>query len=180
MFMESPNGPLWGTFFTALLLTGCVTDVRERRIPNALVVVIIAGGLGFSLAARPVVAAASYSLSGLVLGFIVWIVFYIAGVIGAGDVKFFSAAGTWLGPSATWRAALVAGVAGGVLAVFFLLRERRLADTIRRMALAASSGSVALLSETPESQASRKQRLPYGVALAVGALVVGWVPRLLG
>ena len=112
--------------------------------------------------------------------FAIWIVFYVAGVIGAGDVKFFAAAGAWLGPSATWRAALIAGVAGGVLAVFFLLRDRRLGKTLQQMMLAASSGSVAMLGQGVDHQGSRRRGIPYGVALAFGALSAAWLPRLLG
>ena len=178
MYTQSPVSMAWGAALTVLLLAGCVTDVRDRRIPNALVLGIIAGGLSFSLATRPVGTAFAYSLEGLLLGFVIWIVFHIAGVIGAGDVKFFSAAGTWLGPSATWRAALVAGVVGGVLAVFFLLRERRFTSTLRRLVLAASSKSTAVLVDLPDRGAASRRQLPYGVALAAGALAAAWVPRL--
>jgi prepilin peptidase CpaA len=178
MFMELPSGPIWGALFTALLIAGCVTDLRSRRVPNVLVLIIIAGGLVYSVATHPLIAALRSSAAGLLLGFAIWIVFYVAGVIGAGDVKFFSAAGTWLGPSATWRAALVAALAGGVLAVIFLLREKRFGVTLKRMMLAASSRSTTLLLHTPESAGPNHARLPYGVALAAGALVAGWWPRL--
>jgi prepilin peptidase CpaA len=97
--------------------------------------------------------------------------------MGAGDVKFFAAAGAWLGPTATWRAALIAAVAGGVLAVVFLLRERRLRSTVRRLALAASSRSFALFRARPDAVVGSRQPLPYGVALAVGAIVAAWFPR---
>lgn len=176
MFNGSPGGLLWGALFTALLLTGCVTDIRSRRIPNALVLLIVAAGLVYSVATRPLAAAVGSSLAGLVLGFAVWIVFYFVGVLGAGDVKFFAAAGTWLGPSATLRAALVTALVGGVLAVVFLLRERRLTSTVQRMALAASSRSTSLLVESSGSDVPRA-RLPYGVAMAVGALTVAWWPQ---
>lgn len=178
MFKGVPFGLAWGIAFTALLLAGCVTDVRSRRIPNVLVLLIATGGLGYSIATKPLAGALGSSIAGLVLGFTLWIVFYIVGVIGAGDVKFFAAAGTWLGPSATWRAALVAALFGGVLAVVFLLRERRLGGTLRRMTLAAASRSVSLLAESPDAPAPR-MRLPYGVALAGGALIVAWWPQLL-
>jgi prepilin peptidase CpaA len=177
MFTGSPGGLIWGALFSALLLAGSVWDVRARRIPNSLVLAIIAGGLSHSLTTQPAHAAVVFSFSGLMLGFAIWIVFYLSGAVGAGDVKFFSAAGTWLGPSATWRAALVAGVVGGVLAVFFLLRERRLVSTIRRMTLAATTRSVALL-EDSEVTAAGRRHLPYGVALAAGALLVAWLPHL--
>ena len=184
MFQESPSGPAWGALFTALLLVGCLTDVRARRIPNALVVAIIVGGLCYSAATRPLPQGLGTGLPGGVLGFAIWIVFYLAGVMGAGDVKFFSAAGIWLGPAATWRAALIAALVGGMLAVSFLLYERRLVESLRRMALAAGSRSVALIEGPPDNQSSgttgsQRKQLPYGVAMAIGALVAGWWPGLL-
>ena len=178
MFTQSTYGPVWGALFTALLLAGCVTDIRLRRIPNLLVLLIAAGGLGYSLAAHSLGAAVGSSLAGLVLGFTVWIVFYLVGAIGAGDVKFFAAAGTWLGPSATLRAALVTALVGGVLAVVFLLRERRFGSTMERMALAASSRSMSVLESPSGEKINVHARLPYGVAMAVGALVVAWWPGL--
>jgi prepilin peptidase CpaA len=180
MFGGMPNGAAWGALFTALLLAGCVTDVRTRRIPNLLVLALLVGGLGFSLATRPVALALRESGAGLLLGFAIWIVFYVASVIGAGDVKFFAAAGAWLGPSATWRAALVAAVVGGVLAVGFLIRERRLSSTLRRMMLAVSSRSTALLATDADHVVSRQRQLPYGVALATGALIAAWWPGFSG
>ena len=181
MFTASPSGPVWGVLFTVLLLTGCVTDVRARRIPNILVVAIVASGIGHSLATRPAAPAMLFSLAGLMLGFAIWIVFHMGGVVGAGDVKFFAAAGTWLGPSATWRAALIAGVVGGVLAVFFLIRERRALNAVRRLVVAARLGSLSLLEEksgASEGSGARLQ-LPYGVALAAGALAAAWLPGLI-
>jgi prepilin peptidase CpaA len=180
MFTESPNGIAWGALFTLLLLAACVTDVRSRRIPNVLVLAIAAGGLMYSAASHPLGAALRSSVTGLLLGFAIWIVFYVAGVLGAGDVKFFAAASAWLGPSATWRAALVAALAGGVLAVAFLLHERRLARTLHRMTVAAASRSVPLLLETSDGQESGQARLPYGVALAAGALTAAWWPHFVG
>ena len=180
MFSAVPNGPAWGALFTALLLAGCVTDIRSRRIPNALVLALLAGGLAFSFATRPAAVALRESTAGLLLGFAIWIVFYIGGVIGAGDVKFFTAAAAWLGPSATWRAALAAGVAGGVLAVVFLVRERRLGSTLGRMMFAVSSKSATLLVKDGDNTVTARSQLPYGIALATGALIAAWWPGFRG
>ena len=117
MFNTTPAGILWGALFSALLLAACVTDVRSRQIPNALVLAIIATGLAFSVATRPLGVALGQSALGLGLGFAIWIAFWLVGAMGAGDVKFFAAIGTWLGPALTWRAALTAALVGGVLAI---------------------------------------------------------------
>lgn len=164
--------------FTLLLVVGCISDLRTRKIPNELVLAILISGWLFALVAPDPWRALLMSLAGVTIGFGIWIVFYLLGVIGAGDVKFFAAAGAWLGPGATLRAALIAAVAGGVLAVVFLVLERRLGEVLRRTVLAASSGSLATIPEQTVVPGEGRKPLPYGVALAIGALVAAWVPQL--
>ena len=177
MFTGSNIHLAWGAVFTVLLVTGCVTDLKSRKIPNELVATILATGWLFALYSPQIVPALGRSLAGTAVGFGIWIAFYLAGAIGAGDVKFFAAAGAWLGPAATWRAALIAALVGGVLAITFLLLERRLGDVLRRMALAASSRSMDVVSERSAGSTVKRRPLPYGVALATGALVAAWFPR---
>jgi prepilin peptidase CpaA len=173
----------FGAVFTLLLAMACVTDVRARRIPNRLVAVIAVAGLVFSGVAVGGWLAVGKSLLGVALGFGIWIVFYAIGVLGAGDVKLAAAAGAWLGVGGIWRASLVAAVAGGVLAVLLLARERRMRETVGRIGLSVSTGSLALLRAGPDgeptSAPARGRSMPYGVALAIGALVAAWFPGVL-
>jgi prepilin peptidase CpaA len=118
------------------------------------------------------------AVTGLVLGFSIWIIFHIAGGLGAGDVKMFAAAGAWLGPSGAWRAALVAALVGGVLSLAVLAWQRRTREGVERVALSFSMFSLAPLG-TVSPGAERKAYLPYGVALACGALLTAWIPGLL-
>ena len=165
--------------FTLLLVAGCITDLRSRKIPNELVLTILVTGWLFALVvSQDALSTLGMSLGGTAVGFGIWIAFYLIGVIGAGDVKFFAAAGAWLGPGATWRAALIAAVAGGVLAIVMLLSERRLGAVLRRIALAASSRTLVAVPEQTIGASEKHRPLPYGVALAIGALAVAWVPGL--
>ena len=179
MFTGSSLQLAGGVVFTLLLVVGCVTDLRSRKIPNELVLAILVTGWLFALAVSPdSLRALGMSLAGTAVGFGIWILFYLVGVIGAGDVKFFAAAGAWLGPGATWRAALVAAVAGGVLAIVMLIMERRLGAVLRRFAIAASSRTLVAVPEQTVMPGDKHRHLPYGVALAIGALAVAWVPGL--
>jgi prepilin peptidase CpaA len=178
MFTGSFTHLTGGVVFSLLLVAGCVTDLRSRKIPNELVLAILVTGWVYALTAEDPWRALGLSVAGTVMGFAIWIAFYLIGVMGAGDVKFFAAAGAWLGPGATWRAAIVAAVIGGVLAVVFLVMEKRLGVVLRRMVLAASSGSLGSLPAQARIEEAKSRPLPYGVALAVGALVVAWVPSL--
>jgi prepilin peptidase CpaA len=178
MFTGSYVHVAWGAVFTLLLLFGCVTDLRSRRIPNELVAAILGTGWLFALYAPDAWRALGMSLAGTAVGFAIWIGFYLVGAIGAGDVKFFAATGAWLGPALTWRASLIAAVVGGVIAIVYLSLEKRLGIVLRRIALAASARSLAVLPEGTTSPVTRRRRLPYGVALAIGALVAAWFPPL--
>jgi len=163
--------------FSVLLVIACVTDVRWRRIPNALVLTLALTGFAFSVWVEPWLVGLGRAMSGLALGFGIWIVFYVIGAIGAGDVKLFAAAGAWLGPAATWRAALVGAAIGGVLAIAMLVRERRTRQGLENVMTSISTRSMAVLATA--TGGSKSRQLPYGVALACGALVVAWVPGIL-
>src|SRR5689334_21003109 len=102
-------------------LAACVTDVQQRRIPNALTFgsaavallfhALAPGGHGFPSAATGWLAGAAMMFFPFALG-----------GLGAGDVKLMAALGCWLGPlSAVWIAAYAA-IAGGVLALAIAIR----------------------------------------------------------
>ncbi|HMN10631.1 MAG TPA: prepilin peptidase [Gemmatimonadaceae bacterium] len=122
IFRGVPAGALFGGAFLLLVAFACVSDVRARRIPNALVAVLATAGIAFSVVRLAPLAGLGSALSGMALGLAIWIAFYALGLLGAGDVKFFAAAAAWLGPAGAWRASLIAAAIGGVLAVGFLLR----------------------------------------------------------
>lgn len=178
MFTTTLAGIAWGGLFTVLLVAACVTDVRVRRIPNALVLGILASGFAYSLLTRPFPASLVESSLGLVLGFGIWIGFWLAGVMGAGDVKFFAAIGAWLGPALTWRAALAAALVGGVVSIIVLVRTRTLGPAVARLGQALTAGSVGSLGRIDDGTPARRQ-VPYGVAMALGALVVAWFPQVI-
>ena len=175
MFTASAGHFVWGVAFSLLLLTGCVTDLRTRKIPNELVLAILVAGWVFALTSADPLRAIAQSLTGTAVGFAIWIGFYVVGAIGAGDVKFFAAAGGWLGPALTWRAALVAAVFGGAMALLMLLKQKRLRAVTQRLGLAVSARAMNLVSDGTDSSKQHPQ-LPYGVALAVGTLVAAWFP----
>ena len=164
-----------GLVYSLLLVVACVTDVRWRRIPNVLVLVIALTGFAFSVALESLGPGLLRAASGLTLGFAIWIIFHVVGGLGAGDVKLFAAAGAWLGPGGAWRAALLAALAGGVLSLVALAMQRRTREGVERVAMSLSMLSLAPLGRVSADQ-HRKTYLPYGVALACGALLTAWIP----
>ena len=132
-------------------------------------------GITFSIAAAPFWPGLSKSVLGLLTGLVCWLPFYALGWLGAGDVKLFAGASAWLGPIGALEGSLAAACAGGLLALVWMVRSRGVTGTAE--VLGMSAGSPSLL--TPESNDSRRAKLPYGLAIAFGALWAGWLGKLL-
>ena len=169
-------GLVGGVVYTLLLLTAAVGDFRTRRIPNRLTGIMAVLGLLWSVGLNPVLPGALQGAGGLLTGLLCWLPFYALGWLGAGDVKLFAAAGAWLGPLRTVEGALIAAVVGALLALIWMVFSYGGKNAVTTLAIAASRPSVL----TPASGKSGfKKTIPYGVALAFGALAVGWMPGVL-
>src|SRR5690606_34687669 len=110
-----------------LLVLAAWTDWRERRIPNAICLVLLAAGIGWhalvmdgeglftsSLAGG---LGLSASAIGAFAAFVGLFPLYLLRVLGAGDVKLATAIGAWVGWQALLPWALLVMIVGGVLAL---------------------------------------------------------------
>jgi prepilin peptidase CpaA len=168
------HGGIADAMFAVLLVTACVSDLRARRIPNGLVGWIAILGISYSILTTPWLAGGVRAAGGLGAGLAIWLPFYVLGSIGAGDVKFFAAAGTWLGAAATVHAALDAALAGAVLSVGWMVATIGWRSTVARIAGLLARPWMAV---TPPAASSAHQ-LPYGLAMATGLAVAAWLPSL--
>ena len=159
-----------------LLLTAAVAiDIRRHRIPNTLSF----GGVALGLGLQGWVAGANGLLagaSGLGVGLVIFLPFYLARGMGAGDVKFMAAVGAWLGPLWTFQAVLVGGVLGGVIALGMIAYQRSWhATSVNVSILMTKMSSVrTAFSEfgSAGSLSSTCGVMPYAIPLAIGALAV--------
>jgi prepilin peptidase CpaA len=149
---------------------GAVTDVRNRRIPNWLTGSGVVAGLALhgSLGGwRSMGAAAA---GGLIAGS-VFLLFYLAGGMGAGDVKLITAVCCLAGLGAVAGILLGTALLGGVFAVVLALAHHRLKDTLANTGCLIVHHATGSLRPHPELNLAnpRTLRLPYGVAIAAGA-----------
>lgn len=145
----------------AVLAIAVVTDVRRRRIYNALtfpamVIGLAIGGVTDGLSGLLV------ALAGLLLGAALFAI--PVGFLGrgAGDLKLLAALGAFGGPVFVVWCALLTGVAGALFAVAVLLSKRRFGLVIGGMALDMASGQLPV--------AASNIRLPYAIPIAAGAI----------
>jgi len=159
-----------------LLLTAAVViDTRRHRIPNTLSF----GGVALGLALQGWVAGANGLLAGaggLGVGLMIFLPFYLARGMGAGDVKLMASVGTFLGPAHTLLAAGLSLIVGGVLAVLVLAVHGELHSTLCRYGAMLKtliySHTWCYVPPGPEEAAA--MRMPYAVAIASGTLVALW------
>jgi prepilin peptidase CpaA len=158
-----------------LLILGMAiaSDLRWRTIPNWLTGPSILAGLGFHTVMNQF-AGFVFSLEGAGVGLGLFVILYVCGWMGAGDVKLFAAVGSFLGPAQTISAAIVIALVGGLLAflVFGFHQGWRktglwLWSYIETMVVTRSAQGL-----TPEQGAVPK--VPYAVAIGLGTVGSYW------
>lgn len=156
-----------GKFVLPVLLTlAAVIDLRQRRIPNALSFTGMAAGLvlGFWLDGW---SGLSTSFLGLLTGGALFLPFYLARGMGAGDVKLMAAVGAFLGPWHVLLAGITVALLGGVIAAWAAFRQGRLTQALRdTVAVVFRTGPLKTL-----DRSSKEEAIPYGLAIAAGVLL---------
>lgn len=149
--------------FAALFLSLCVLaalfDVNQLRIPNWLNLAL--AGLFIPAAAvsgLPLEILGGHLLAGG-LAFVIAFGLFGFGVFGGGDAKMIPGVVLWMGPAAAFPFAFYMALAGGACALIILLIRRSMpAEVIP-----------GFMRKPFESKAN----VPYGVAIAAGALLAG-------
>lgn len=146
-----------------LLATASWFDATQRRIPNALVVVVLATGLAVTLATRGL-AAGGMALVFVLVGLAVWLPFYAFRMLGAGDVKLFAACCAWFASfTQVYQAAVASAIVGGALAILWAIAQRRFISVAGGVLTRVRFG-VPLIVE------AQRAKLPYGIPMAIGIL----------
>lgn len=155
-----------------LLAIAVAYDLRERRIPNSLIVcglVLALGGSGY-LGGW---AGLGASLAATLLGMAVYVPFFAVRMVGAGDVKLFGVVAGFAGLGALWPVWLYTVLAGGVLGLISVILSRSFPLFLSNMKLLLISltyrvrGSEMSLSAIATRTSAR---IPYAVAIAAGAM----------
>jgi prepilin peptidase CpaA len=143
------------------------TDVRSRRIPNWLVFPFL--GMGVLVSLFHGWHGLGQSLSGAGLGLLLFGIFFMAGGMGAGDVKLCAAIGAWIGPSQLLIALVLTALVGGVMALGWAMWGGFLGELFRH------TGDLVMGSKEERSEAvlenPRRRRMPYAPAIAIGTLM---------
>ena len=166
-----------------VLAFAIVSDIRQGRVPNLLVVLgTVAATLFHSIAvpgegvlhASPGSIGLVTLLEGMMVGLVGLLPLYALRGMGAGDVKLMMMVGAFLGPLQTLGVVVLTFAAGGVLALGMALWQRSFAQLALNLRFMVTMSAVrAAGGESPrfEPLAQTAGRMPYAVAIAAGTLL---------
>jgi prepilin peptidase CpaA len=159
---------LGGVAFAAV---GAWWDVRTRRIPNSITYSGIVSGLLLRTAVGGWLGAKEALAGGLLAGG-VFLLFFLVKAMGAGDVKLIAAVCSWSGLHQAWVILIATALAGGVVAVVYMVMYGRVGRTLRNIGILARFHLASGLQPHPEIslENARCIRMPYAVAIAAGSL----------
>lgn len=143
----------------ALTIVAGLKDVTSMTIPNwislALVVGFFPAALAVGLAPLAILAHVGVGVAALVVAMLL----FALKVFGGGDAKLMAATCLWMGVSGTSPFVLWTAVIGGLFGLGLILARRH----AQPMAAGAPAWVGALMQP--------KGAIPYGVAIAAGALI---------
>ncbi len=153
--------PEIGEWSVIIALTGVlgwasISDIRTRRIPNWTVLATI--GLFLPWACVHWGAWVGWALASGAIALTIGVALYAMGVTGAGDAKLFAAVALFVGLGHLLALSVATALVGGLIAVVSL----------------ASRPKRALTMFTLRGEGDFGRGIPYGVAIAVGAMLIVW------
>jgi prepilin peptidase CpaA len=166
----SPIAAAVSTASLAVLFIAAFTDVRDRIIPNRLVVLTIAGGLLVRLTAEPYLIWLS-----LLIAFGIFVVLaYVSrhDFIGGGDAKMIAAVTLLVPVNQVLALLLDIALAGGVVAAVYVVVRLGLTRRPPSLAYAADPASrragLCSMVRVEGARIAGGGSMPYGVAIAAG------------
>jgi prepilin peptidase CpaA len=156
------SAQVWMAILVGLAAT--IDDLARRRIANWIPASALAGGFGWHIEQHGWRGGID-ALEGAAAGFAVFLIFYLLGGMGGGDIKLMAGFGALLGVSQVLRAALLTAGIGGVLAVCVLAVR-----SVQKIA-GKAAGKVDTV-----SIGAGDESIPYAPAIALGVWL-SLVPR---
>lgn len=167
------------TALVVVLGLAVVSDLRDRRIPNRLTV--WGGGCGLVLSALAVGGFPTSAVLGVLVSLGLSLPAFALGLVGAGDAKLLAAVGAFVGLGVLPSVLLYGALAGGVIGLASAVQRGtvipvllNLPGTFKYLATFGRRGSPRTIQD-PDART-----IPYGVAIAVGAVAAWFFPFTLG
>jgi prepilin peptidase CpaA len=158
-----------------LILAICVvTDLKSRKIynkvifPGILTAFILHGfmdglsGLGIAVL-------------GFTVGFVILLIPYLLGGMGAGDVKLLALVGAFKGMTFVLLTSVYMALIGGMIALVLLLLRKRVREILKRILFSMLLLRYGVKMSPASNNDTVTSTYPYGVAIAGGSVLSLWL-----
>jgi prepilin peptidase CpaA len=154
-----------------VLTISLITDLKSRKILNIVTYPAIAFGLIYHTVSFGW-DGFLFSSKGLLVGFILLLIPFLLGGMGAGDVKLLAAIGSLKGVIFVFHCFVYTAIIGGVISLVILAYKKRLGTLIRQFFLTyllrGNAGSLNI------KEKKEQLTFPYGVAIVLGAYLASY------
>jgi len=154
------------------MLGCCYTDLRSQKIYNIVLLPAVLAAVSlntFFVGAEGFLA----SVQGLLLGMALLLIPFVAGGIGAGDVKLLGAVGALTGPELVFVVFLTGAVSGGLLSALLLAKRKKLLFTLKKIFHSAVNKLLNIpvsFSFNKLDTAAEGESIPYALAISLGVI----------
>ena len=152
------------------LLICLVTDLKERKIYNKVLLPALIIGIGMNIWKNGLIGL-KISGFGFLLGLFFLIIPFIYGGIGAGDVKLLATIGAIKGPKFIFYTFLATGITGGIIALAILVYRKKVFRTLKNIFLGLKLMIISKFKIISFIGDEEKYMFPYGVAISIGAML---------
>jgi prepilin peptidase CpaA len=153
-----------------ITMAAAVVDVHKHKIPNIITFPAILTAILYYSAVYGW-DGLMFSAGGMSVGITLLLLPYMMGGMGAGDAKLMGAVGAVLGIERTLTAFLFISAVGCVYALLIIVfQRRRMKGYFKQMWLTAQGILLTRKYMPVESNAEKRPKVYYGVAIAAGTL----------
>ena len=151
--------------FVFLLFVSIYSDLKYRKIFNPIIMMITLLGLVINISENSI-NGLFFSLSGIVVGFLLLLLPYIKRWVAGGDIKLISAIGSVLGPIGIIYGTAIGLVLLGIFSSWILFVKGRFKNFLHYVMLSIGFKNYETLNNIQGTE-----YVPYGVFLALGCLI---------
>lgn len=146
----------------------CFTDMFFARIPNICNLGLLLTGFGYNVYLSGVQGLA-WALLGTLVGLLLFLLPYVAGGMGGGDVKALAALGALSGPTGIFQIFLYTALIGGILAILYYCFT---SNPCKRLFAGVNNLRTFIYTKDIQcfkpASAPEKQKFPYASAITLG------------
>ncbi len=146
-----------------MILSSVIIDIRYGKIPNYITLPAILMGTVLNLTLYKL-GGIQDSMQGILVALGIFIIPYILGIVGGGDVKLMMAVGAIKGVNFALYSSFSVIICGGIIAGIILIRQKtKLNDFLIKLRIFIFQKKII---------EENKNYFPYSVAIAIGVIII--------